>query len=1213
MLTLARRGLGRGVPALFAPTALAALLTAAAFGARSETLADGEAAGPEPPPTGIAQPAAEYSDCEPSTSQLAFEGGFSVGMCFEHEKDGATVRADALDYGLGSGKSGLLYFFERDNAEVLVKVLDGCAVNGHRWAFVAPVTTLAFNLRIVEAATGRVWEHRNPRGGGTATAKSDLAAFPCSAASSGFASAPGAGGPAEAGSPALVGAAGAAGPAAGALTDLAPASVGAATSATCVPRPVATLDGGFSVDMCVEYERDGRRVVGAVKDYGLDSGRSALLYFFERDNAEVLVKVLDGCAINGRRWVFVAPVTTLAFNLSIAGPGGVRWNHWNGAGQTAVAKSDPAAFSCADAPGADPGGGTGGGEDRPDAGDAAFQGRVVGYYGDWKDVEVLLTAKGVLRSATPDNGGWFAFRNVARGKYAIKVHARGYRATPARLVELPWDEDYEGGVPDPFDLTPIPTDPFVFHWEEDQSTAGTEYAAAVNRPVDVTFEGEPATAADNSSSNHLLHKYNMTLVDTDRAQWTQEHAWRLLTTMEAIPQPERDFHESQDRPPSQWVLTPEHLTGDIEVARRGGNTVVRIAEAAFVNAAPRVARVDGKRGIWFSKRLHHALVRYVTDNGRDEKAYERIFKERFGVTTAVPDYAALTAHTTGEDAGKFQKFHAREIVALLTALEEFPSGMRKTPGLDYLVRRRDGLDHPIYPTAGAVAWTTEGYIEFMEKGLRANIDFMHRLILHEKAHFLWEHAFDRTTKHDWIEIGGWYETGDGWQTTKQTEFVSAYAHAKNPNEDMAETVAFFVFNPDKLRSRSPAKYEFVRDRIMQGNLFVSRIREDLTFTVYNLFPDYVYPGKVRRIDISVAGRPEEEKRIRIELELHALDRVVEGASSAYSRIFSESGTYFDLYLFPRDATGRSTAVGTVLVGEHTLGPTAKAGYWIPDQIKITDQVGNERYTRGDDFGWKLFVDNPGEDWTPPEYVRRSARLVHGGHVMVEGRSVQLLEAGWGVEEDRGMMLEYGCYAALNDEIASTYSFQEYDDFVAASKRCEVTFVMPEYMPSSTYSLNRIKFWDAALNEGAADFTESALDESPPRVRLVTTSPDTEPPELDLNRIEVEAEPTNPEAPNGETIVRLTFRVRDNISGHTHTEVNLRDPQGVTHFFYVYDSEKPTWFPSADPKEWKTYKHEHVLPAGSAPGLWGIYDMTLVDRARNFISHDFTEVLRFEVE
>ena len=63
--------------------------------------------------------------------------------------------------------------------------------------------------------------------------------------------------------------------------------------------------------------------------------------------------------------------------------------------------------------------------------------------------------------------------------------------------------------------------------------------------------------------------------------------------------------------------------------------------------------------------------------------------------------------------------------------------MLNTPGLKYLVRRLDGTPHPLHPTAPAVAWTSAGYIEFMESAFQGQgLDYIHRLILHEKAHFL---------------------------------------------------------------------------------------------------------------------------------------------------------------------------------------------------------------------------------------------------------------------------------------------------------------------------------------------------------------------------------------------------------------------------------------------------------------------------------------------
>ena len=93
---------------------------------------------------------------------------------------------------------------------------------------------------------------------------------------------------------------------------------------------------------------------------------------------------------------------------------------------------------------------------------------------------------------------------------------------------------------------------------------------------------------------------------------------------------------------------------------------------------------------------------------------------------------------------------------------------------------------------------------FKEQGT----DFIHRLILHEKAHFLWEYLFDEQLKADWIVLGGWFENPDdkdSWSTTKQGEYVSAYAHGKNPNEDMAESISYYIVRSDKLRSRFPCE------------------------------------------------------------------------------------------------------------------------------------------------------------------------------------------------------------------------------------------------------------------------------------------------------------------------------------------------------------------------------------------------------------------------
>ena len=850
----------------------------------------------------------------------------------------------------------------------------------------------------------------------------------------------------------------------------------------------------------------------------------------------------------------------------------------------------------------------------------------VGGPGAFDDVEVLLTCgNGVLERTVPGADGGFVFMGLPDGDYVVTVRKTGYRGPPARRFRL------EGGVitsPPPgeidqaFVLAPLDPDTFVFHWEEDQSTAGYDYSAHVNQPLVVEFLGEPVEVSDSSSAIRLNRNYSILLVDSDSGSWTQEHAYRLLETMKAISQDDRSSFEAESRRPSQWLITSEHVENDIRITGgAGSDRTVLIPEEAFVNASPRIAQIDGKRGKYYSQRLHHALVRFVTDNGRDEEAYEKILQERFGVTTRITDhttYRELTASTTGEDASRFQKFHSEEIVQLINTLEEMPSGMHHIPELKHLVRRLDGPPHPLYPGAPAVAWPESGYIEFMEIGFKdRSVQYVHRLILHEKAHFLWAHLFDEQLKSDWIELGGWYKdvrSPSGWFTTKQTEFVNAYAHLKNPNEDIAESIAFFVINPDKLKSRAIGKYEFVRDRIMQGNIYISKIREDLTFEVYNLYPDYFFPGKIRRVDIQVTGAAEEDKTVQIEVELHALDSVLEGAENVLMRIESEVGTFKDVYLYPNGVVrGRP---GTVLSGGFTLSKFAKAGYWFPIQVQIQDPAGNERFERGDDFGWSLYVNNPLEDVTPPRYVRNSASLTKYTR-QLEGQEVQIIEGTWEVEEDTSIV---DCAMNLTVDIADTYSFRGGLDFPyefdPQESLCRAWRIAPHYLPSGVYTLVNIDMRDVAGNDSSFQFgdtSEPSKYEASPQIELITSSPDIEAPQVDLNAIQISAEPTNPSAPNGETLVTLTFRVRDNISGFVLASLNLRDPQGIDHQFYVYAPDGSDRFPSGDPSQWTIYTRTVILPEGSAPGTWGLADMTVWDRARNFRQYDFTEIIHFEVE
>lgn len=49
---------------------------------------------------------------------------------------------------------------------------------------------------------------------------------------------------------------------------------------------------------------------------------------------------------------------------------------------------------------------------------------------------------------------------------------------------------------------------------------------------------------------------------------------------------------------------------------------------------------------------------------------------------------------------------------------------------------------------------------------------MHRLIMHEKCHFMWANLFSASIRADWAAVGGWSEdpaATSGWTTTQTTQ------------------------------------------------------------------------------------------------------------------------------------------------------------------------------------------------------------------------------------------------------------------------------------------------------------------------------------------------------------------------------------------------------------------------------------------------------------
>jgi hypothetical protein len=76
----------------------------------------------------------------------------------------------------GTPDSGIFWFFDPSNWELLIKVLDGCAVNQRKWVFFAATTNVEYVVTVVDTTTGAARQYLNPLGS-AAVSVSDTNAF----------------------------------------------------------------------------------------------------------------------------------------------------------------------------------------------------------------------------------------------------------------------------------------------------------------------------------------------------------------------------------------------------------------------------------------------------------------------------------------------------------------------------------------------------------------------------------------------------------------------------------------------------------------------------------------------------------------------------------------------------------------------------------------------------------------------------------------------------------------------------------------------------------------------------------------------------------------------------------------------------------------------------------------------------------------------------
>jgi hypothetical protein len=221
------------------------------------------------------------------------------------------VRAESFD-------SGAFWFFGPNNWELLVKVLNGCAINDRHWVFTAASTDVQYEISVTDTWTGTQKDYMNPLGV-AAPAETDTAAFSDSCS----------------------------------LTSAPPVLPGGA----CEPTDETFCfgdDGRFKVE--VEWE-DYQNNTGPGRVVELDSAYpdpytyllsddTGVFWFFSPDNWEIMVKVLDGCRFNDNYWVFAAATTNVEYTLEVTDTATDETRSYsNPLGQASPAITDTSAFA----------------------------------------------------------------------------------------------------------------------------------------------------------------------------------------------------------------------------------------------------------------------------------------------------------------------------------------------------------------------------------------------------------------------------------------------------------------------------------------------------------------------------------------------------------------------------------------------------------------------------------------------------------------------------------------------------------------------------------------------------------------------------------------------------------------------------------------------------------------------------------------------------
>jgi hypothetical protein len=243
-----------------------------------------------------------------ATQQIAINVGpcaaNSTSLCLNAGRFNVSVAWATSDGRVGQGQAapltadtGYFWFFTANNVEMVLKVVDGRALNSAFWVFAGGLTDVSVTTTVVDTVSGAVKNYQNPQGTAFQPIQDTSAFFAAQAPEEeskvqGFMSK-------------------VKEPTGDLPRDLRPSTLDF--------RPAAVSDAACTADattLCLNNSRFKVQVQWTTSDLRTGAGQAVPLttdtgyfWFFTPNNVEMVLKAVNGCAFNSTYWVFAGGLT----------------------------------------------------------------------------------------------------------------------------------------------------------------------------------------------------------------------------------------------------------------------------------------------------------------------------------------------------------------------------------------------------------------------------------------------------------------------------------------------------------------------------------------------------------------------------------------------------------------------------------------------------------------------------------------------------------------------------------------------------------------------------------------------------------------------------------------------------------------------------------------------------------------------------------------